>query len=324
VNPETDTTHKDENGIETKHIKKSSLLLKISLASVYMIFVITGLVFSIIQSPETYSNCEAVYKSGGTDGLYKINFTGIEKFVVCKNGATLIQQRSPGGGKQAYFFDRSPKELREGFGYTGQEFWIGLDTISRLNSNGNTVLKIEATVQNGEEIWVEFDIKIGKINDKINEAKLGVINRQYPILSIHQTGSSNNHLYSLGRFESIHTQPTLDRTVYHDFDAGFVHLENDYDRSCPISQHSSWWYPLRYWEVTNDGGIIKGAPIVQCIFRKHINTNLNGVYDKQENQNSIRISACNITDAVEPSIPYDFQCETVPLEKVQMFLRNKE
>ena len=136
-------------------------MLKLSLGSVYVIFIITGLVFSIVQSPGMYSDCAEVYERGGADGLYKINFTGSQKFMMCKRGATLIQQRTPKIGKHAYYFQRSPKEFREGFGYTGQEFWLGLDMIQRLNNNGNKVLRIEAMIQNGEEIWVEFEIEIG-------------------------------------------------------------------------------------------------------------------------------------------------------------------
>ena len=76
-----------------------------------------------------------------------------------QNGATLIQKRRPNRGNQKFFFERSKTENEQGFGYTAKEFWLGLDGIQKLNAAGNTILRIEGTLQNQSEFWVEYKIK---------------------------------------------------------------------------------------------------------------------------------------------------------------------
>ena len=39
--------------------------------------------------------------------MFQENSTLVEKFVECKNGATMIQERNPKSGKQAYFFNNN-------------------------------------------------------------------------------------------------------------------------------------------------------------------------------------------------------------------------
>ncbi|XP_068739988.1 microfibril-associated glycoprotein 4-like isoform X1 [Montipora capricornis] len=94
-----------------------------------------------------YENCAEIYKSGyGKEtGVYKIDPDGRGAFdVLCDQetdggGWTVFQKRQDG----TVGFYRGWDAYKRGFGYLKGEFWIGLDKIHRLTTNGNNKLRID-------------------------------------------------------------------------------------------------------------------------------------------------------------------------------------
>ncbi|XP_068695055.1 microfibril-associated glycoprotein 4-like isoform X2 [Montipora foliosa] len=94
-----------------------------------------------------YENCAEIYKSGygKKTGVYKIDPDGRGAFdVLCDQetdggGWTVFQKRQDG----TVGFYRGWDAYKRGFGYLKGEFWIGLDKIHRLTTNGNNKLRID-------------------------------------------------------------------------------------------------------------------------------------------------------------------------------------
>ena len=311
------------------------VVVSVLVGSIYVGIIIAGLSFAIIRSPSTqYSNCSHVKLAGAADGLYELDVRGTNKFLYCRDGATLVQRRRINKGNQAYYFDRSEKEYEEGFGYTGMNYWLGLEMMQQLNSDGNRIFLIEGIVQNKSKFWVEFDIRMGERNSTFGT---------YPLLSVVQVNSSNGLAYTFARpkikmgSRLALTDERFDMNYINGIKS-FVSKDNLDNRTCPISKHSSWWFPLQ-----RD---IQGS--VHCEFNVNFDTNLNGVYHSNSTKNEFRIFACNITDEDTLSTRKEhivdkfgglFNCLTrdykgyykkndhgqaLPLEELQIFLKSSQ
>ena len=260
-------------------------------------FIIIGLVLSIRNAPLTaYESCDQVKKMEGRNGLYMINSTTTQKFLQCLDGATLIQRRVPAAGYQPYFFERTQEEYIEGFGFSEQEYWIGLEYIYQLFKTGNNVLRIEGTIQNKDSFWVEFEIDMSGPTSKFEEMdgpydwlnsdgwKFLVEEHRkfYAISSATQTNASDHSkLYNVlrpsVRMRKSYRDPTTTINI------GFIGLENVLDKSCPYQSHSSWWYPLQ----------VRANKKIFCDFDVNLDTNLNGVFHHEEDRNGMRIFICD-------------------------------
>ncbi|XP_022805222.1 ryncolin-2-like [Stylophora pistillata] len=91
-------------------------------------------------------NCAEIYKSGKTaDGVYTIKPDNMSSFeVYCDQtttdeGWTVLQKRLDGSVDFYRYWD----DYKYGFCDLNGEFWLGLDKIHRLTSEGNNMLRID-------------------------------------------------------------------------------------------------------------------------------------------------------------------------------------
>ena len=298
--------------------KNAIFSMKISLFLIYLVYIVLVLVLLILSSPASYSDCHEALIANERNGLFQIELASLNKLTRCKDGATQIQERNPNTGMQPFLFERSHKEYKEGFGYTQQEFWIGLDMIHELYHIGNSILRMEAKIQNQGEIWSEFEIKFyankqtldtSLDNLEFDWSSIGNVSKFYAFEYLKQINAStgDDYLYTLVRPPQSELPPFSrpgGGNHYFDFPRGFVDLENDYNVACPYKNHGSWWYPLQFDYKDQ----------VLCKFDINFDTNLNGVFSNEEDRNEIRISVCNLTK-YRNSCQTDgyFDIETFPL-----------
>lgn len=289
-----------------------------------------------------YKDCSHIQQVGKEDGLYEVLHFGIKKLVKCENGSTLIQERNPYDGFQDYFFDRSKEEYKQGFGYTGKEFWLGLNTIGQLIKNGNNVLRIEGVMQNSTPFWTEFKIEMNVPNSTFEDMNDGSFNipfgfsnspldTYFSVTSATQLESSDDFGYSFVRPRIWHPPqpPGIDDNRI-DVEVGFITTENEFNRTCPVKYHSSWWYPFQKNFQRN----------ILCEFNSTFDTNLNGVFHHDQDQNQMRIfryqksfpipdyysylhKNCLARWGYGHYYIYDNTCgHTVPLKGVKIFLKS--
>ena len=81
-------------------------------------------------------------------------------------GGWLVFQKGLDGSVDFY---RGWAEYKSGFGFLTGEFWLGLDKIYRLSSNGNYKLRVDLEELSGNTYSAEYDFfKVGIEGEKYN------------------------------------------------------------------------------------------------------------------------------------------------------------
>ena len=121
---------------------------------------------------------------------------------------------------------------------------------------------------------------------------------------------------------------------YHDYlNAGFHTLDMEEDYECSREYKNGWWFPHRVkWE-----GADNLNQIGNCHFNPNVDTNLLGVYNKDEDNNQRQISFCEKEDCFVRGPPFWYSDGTgwkgyynftgltsIKLKKTQMWLGRKE
>ena len=281
---------------------------------------------SIRSENHIYKDCDEIHKLNLTDGIYKIynqkrsdeNNDKELKFTRCENGKTLIQQTNPDGGNKRLFFQRPMQEYINGFGSTSRDYFIGLETISYLINNGNSLLTLQATTHNGSNLEISFQ------NVQINKE----IQDNYPYFGTQRKDKSiqyalrydhPQHGYILIRpnyMKSIENK--TERKIFHSFEdfhfSGFTAPDSlQGDNVCAHRFKSGWWFPLRYTKTFSDQPLCAHNPFLSTDDTTHkddhenenmldLSTNLNGVYREDEDKNERGIVYCeNMKEAFDES-----------------------
>ncbi|XP_069570106.1 angiopoietin-2a [Brachyistius frenatus] len=172
------------------------------------------------DTPTTYMDCAAVYKSGNTDsGVYTLTLPNntMEVKAFCDmetegGGWTVLQKRFDG----RVDFHRTWQEYKKGFGEPLAEFWLGNEFVSRLTHQQSYKLRIQLSDWEGNSGFSKYD-----------EFSLGSEAQNY---KIHLKGYSG----TAGKISSI-GQPGSD----------FSTKDADNDKCvCKCSQLTTggWWF----------------------------------------------------------------------------------
>lgn len=321
----------------TKNIKKrtkSIIVNRIYLSCLLGILFISLVFISILSftdnlnQTKTYRDCSEVQKNNQENGVYRLIISGETVYTYCKDGMTMIQKTDGDISNRQYYFDRTFKDYKDGYGFIASEYWIGLKNMLQLNENGNTVLRLELTRhKDGSQFWVEYDhfTMIAETIDNITyDFGAGRFRNDriesYPILSV---GNMTSSIKTDGHFILI--RPTYLETFeekkkkreygfpfffrfrkYHEdtMYASFTTMDMVTNYECAKEFHSGWWFP---YDITVNRDILKLQYAYKlqkvCAHEVTIHTNLNGVYDQDINRNQRSIIFCNnknIDDCILP------------------------
>ena len=112
---------------------------------------------------------------------------------------------------------------------------------------------------------------------------------------------------------------------YHDYlNAGFHTLDMDEDYECSRENKNGWWFPHRVKDETYATDVNHTG---NCHFNPDVDTNLFGVYNKDEDKNRRQISFCEKEDCFVRDLRgyYDFTGLTsIKLKTTQMWVRRRE
>ena len=120
--------------------------------------------------------------------------------------------------------------------------------------------------------------------------------------------------------------------------AGFKTLDQQQDGECPRITHSGWWFAHREYLPVIDHIVQPEPEKLNCFHDVKTDTNLNGIYDDDPNQNQRAIILCNEKD-VYKCITYSFEdnfidgiysvyinfsnIESIKLKQTKMYLGRK-
>ena len=334
---------------------------KTSLKTILLLLLVTLAVavpYLIRPKPTTYQDCHEVRNK--ENGVYELMINNKPIVTYCKDGMTLIQMANPDVGNPSTYFNRPLKDYKEGFGFIQTQYWIGLDDLVELNQKYHTILRLELLDHREEnQFWVEFDgfqIEKSVLDDITYSMACPVcfLTREqmdlYPITSLgHATSSFNRRgefFLLWPSFVKSAEEKKEDREYptgyghYHDYlNAGFHTLDMEEDYECSSKYKNGWWFPHRVklekvWvDQLNQTG--------NCHFSPDRDTNLLGVYNKEEDKNQRQISFCEKEDCFVRGPPcydggatycdsdwrgyYDFAGLTsIKLKKTQMWIGRKE
>ncbi|KAG7512419.1 hypothetical protein JOB18_028895 [Solea senegalensis] len=113
------------------------------------------------DTPSTFTDCAAVYKSGNTQsGVYTLTLpnTTTEVKTFCDmetdgGGWTVLQKRFDG----RVDFHRTWQEYKKGFGEASDEFWLGNEFVSRLTNQQSYKLRIQLSDWEGNSGFSQYD-----------------------------------------------------------------------------------------------------------------------------------------------------------------------
>ncbi|XP_047459691.1 angiopoietin-2a [Mugil cephalus] len=113
------------------------------------------------DTPTTFSDCAAVYKSGNTNsGVYTLTLPDIKMEVkaFCDmetegGGWTVLQKRLDGHVD----FHRTWQEYKKGFGDASGEFWLGNEFVSKMTSKKSYKLRIQLNDWEGNSGFSQYD-----------------------------------------------------------------------------------------------------------------------------------------------------------------------
>ncbi|MEQ2229224.1 hypothetical protein ILYODFUR_016718 [Ilyodon furcidens] len=113
------------------------------------------------DTPTTYTDCAAVYKSGNVkSGVYTLTIpnTTAEVKAFCDmetegGGWTVLQKRFEG----RVDFHRTWQEYKKGFGEPSGEYWLGNEFVSRLTSQQTYKLRIQLSDWEGNSAFSQYD-----------------------------------------------------------------------------------------------------------------------------------------------------------------------
>ena len=278
-----------------------------SILSVFVIFVTCTSTSNLSPEKQMYKDCHEInIIENQKDGVYKLFIYGKPVYTFCRNGSALIQQRSASSGNSKTYFHRGFNAYKDGFGFTEKEFFLGLNNILALTKRQNTVLKIEVVTQDGSKMFFEFgNFTIAEnLFDNVtyhmySPDPVRKVKEQYPIINLGQQTSSvaNRKLILIhpAYLKPLETKVMMriQLKYYHDMlFAGFTTLDMETNYECSNKFRSGWWFPYGIQahgyatasERTNDE---------KCQYddQKPI-TNLNGVFDKNEDINQRQIVLC--------------------------------
>uniref|UniRef100_H2Y8G7 Fibrinogen C-terminal domain-containing protein n=1 Tax=Ciona savignyi TaxID=51511 RepID=H2Y8G7_CIOSA len=182
------------------------------------------------------SDCKALLQAGNVEsGIYYLLKDGRIFKVYCDmvtsgGGWTVFQRRCDG----TQDFSLGWNEYRRGFGKKEGEFWMGLDDLHSLLSNGRFQLRIDMTACNNQSFFAEY--------------------RSFNVL-----GSSTNYQLQIGDFEG---SPGLRNYMKYVNGRPFSTIDRDNDDSSTTNcakRHGAWWY----WRCGNaflNGGYSCSSP----------------------------------------------------------------
>ena len=104
------------------------------------------------------------------------------------------------------------------------------------------------------------------------------------------------------------------------------YFEKDHvsDPQCSRKYKSGWWFPLRVYSSKHFPK--KNDRQGNCDFDVQYDTNLNGIYNKEEDLNNRTIAVCDLNQSVEdcfvlhPNGIYEFKGSIVKLAETKIFL----
>ena len=188
----------------------------------------------------------------------------------------MIQKTDPNLDNSLYYFDQPNAQYMKGFGFSKKELWLGLQNIQSLNAKGNTILRIEATMNNGTNFWIEYDNfrlsqmeydnysyfeamefwskkeNINWYSGEIDRSKLRIRNKYetFPVLSVGNQVSSISgtffflippgYLLTSNERSFVAPESFIDAYQYRYY-AGF-HTRDSDDFECPLKAKSGWWF----------------------------------------------------------------------------------
>ena len=143
--------------------------------------------FDVLFVSTVSTICTESYKSGERkNGVYTIDTDSsgiIEVFCdqITAGGGWLVFQKRLDGSVDFY---RGWAEYKRGFGSLTGEFWLGLDNIHRLSSNGSYKLRVDLEDFAGNTYYAEYDLfKIASEGEKY-ELSVGSYSGVISLLSL--------------------------------------------------------------------------------------------------------------------------------------------
>ena len=107
----------------------------------------------MVNAQNTARDCDDFFKAGFKEsGIY---YPSVGKPLLCdmNGGWTVFQKRLDG----SVDFFRNWCNYREGFGNLEGEFWLGLETLHRITSEKNYMLRVELENFKGERRYAEYE-----------------------------------------------------------------------------------------------------------------------------------------------------------------------
>ncbi|KAK3740415.1 hypothetical protein QZH41_009480 [Actinostola sp. cb2023] len=173
---------------------------------------------ALVQT-SSYKNCAEILKRGAwTNDVYYIVLapsTSLQVYcdmVTSGGGWTVIQKRLDG----SVDFNRGWADYKRGFGNKFGEYWLGLDAMHALTSQGSYRLRVDLEDFEGNTRYAEYD-------------------------SFYVADEADNYRLTVGKYSG----DAKDALAYHN-NMKFSTKDRDNDRkpfsSCAVMYNSAWWY----------------------------------------------------------------------------------
>ncbi|KAK3699450.1 hypothetical protein QZH41_018594 [Actinostola sp. cb2023] len=179
--------------------------------------------YTLAIDPNSTANCASIHKSNGkvsTSGVYRIRPSPSRSsqvycdMVTSGGGWTVIQKRLDG----SVDFNRGWADYKRGFGNKLGEYWLGLDAIHALTSQGSYQLRVDLEDFEGNTRYAEYDSF--NVADEADKYRLTIGN---------YSGNARDSL----TYHNNMAFSTKDRDAHDAVLSGV---------SCAVLFSSSWWY----------------------------------------------------------------------------------
>ena len=246
------------------------------------------------NNDRVYSDCQDVLTKQNGDGLYTMFQEHVsQKLVYCNNGLHLMQKTAPNLGNRIDYFRRPMDSYKIGFGHTSQEYWAGLDTITRINELGNNVLVLTGQMHNNTMFSVAFTNFhiVEKIKDNDAYFRRTVYSHQRNTQENFVIRSITNNAFTFLAPRYLKPYGDMDESK-NDYDneyhfTPFTAYDSNDNQCSGQFNNTGWWFPLKLHR-TGYKTICDGR-----FTRLILSTNLNGMHSSHEDGNYRMIAFCN-------------------------------